>query len=789
MEGSSEEKEVQNMIQTAIMEELIRLRIIQDTLAYSRTICSFEPAKSENFEGETKLKYNKISPIREAETPQMNEKAFDFEEEKRQRPTDTNSYPHSVHGIIIIKESENSVPKWGSGALVAPNIVLTAAHNVYDDQKPIRKRYPCIKFVPGANKDNAPFGEIDIEDVFAPEEYISHNAGGNEVSGLIEHDYALVTLKKPIGNETGYFGLHAVAAEHSRSLKDKEVYVVGYPEVDMKAEGQIRFEQWGEKGRIIEFESKKGVIHYQIPNYSGLSGSVVFYKKEKNQFYVVGVHIGENKASWLTKEKMLQLYQRLEQSTRDKHENLLRSRNSDCVIKKLELSNKKLTPTRMNILLSYRLNSLEEVKLSKCAIDDFLLEEISVNSDWKNLRKLDLSSNKIGNKGCQVLASTKAWKNLKSVILQENTIGEEGIHEIVKKKPWPNLEEINFSQNSLPNEAALILARNSTWEHLKILILSQNYIEPKGAFALASNTTWTKLEKLDLSDNWIAEKDWQNWEALWTQSNKKIVPDTIVTSSNTMWNNITILNLSGNNIGSGGAIAIGKSIILKNLKVLSLNGCHLGDKGACAIASNTTWTKLNRLALSSNKIGNSGAAAIGKNTALKYLEGLFLQFNEIGDDGVVVLASNVTWGHLERLNLTANRVGDEGAAAIARNVTWTNLESLQLSNNQIGDKGALAIANSRWWKNLAVLELTINKISDQGGIAIGRNTSWKLLQVLHLGQNEITWKTFVEIARNESWNDIQSIHLSRLKALTIERKNALSSITLHKSKSVFNFIY
>ena len=62
------------------------------------------------------------------------------------------------------------------------SMVLTAAHNIYDDQKPTRKRYPYLRFVPGANEDYAPFGELEIEDVFVPEEYINHKAEENDIN-------------------------------------------------------------------------------------------------------------------------------------------------------------------------------------------------------------------------------------------------------------------------------------------------------------------------------------------------------------------------------------------------------------------------------------------------------------------------------------------------------------------------------------------------------------------------------------------------------------------------------
>ena len=112
--------------------------------------------------------------------------------------------------------------------------MLTAAHNIYDEQKPIRKRYPFLKFIPGANGGEAPFGEIEVEDIFAPEEYIHHIPEEKEEDDITTHDYAILILKKSMGQETGYFGLHAVAAGEEGLLEDKEIYVRGYPEIEMK---------------------------------------------------------------------------------------------------------------------------------------------------------------------------------------------------------------------------------------------------------------------------------------------------------------------------------------------------------------------------------------------------------------------------------------------------------------------------------------------------------------------------------------------------------------------------
>ena len=56
------------------------------------------------------------------------------------------------YGIILSKNS---------GFLIGPHIVLIAAHNVYDNEKPLRKRYSDIKCILGTNGVEIPFGEIE----------------------------------------------------------------------------------------------------------------------------------------------------------------------------------------------------------------------------------------------------------------------------------------------------------------------------------------------------------------------------------------------------------------------------------------------------------------------------------------------------------------------------------------------------------------------------------------------------------------------------------------------------
>ena len=111
----------------------------------------------------------------------------------------------------------------GTGVMVGPDIVYTAAHNVYDNSTPVRKRSSNIKFTPGMNGDLAPFGVIDVKDIYVPNAYINQDPGTDNKK--YSEDYALLRLEEPIGMRAGYFGFHV--ADKSL-LQKKKISIIGY---------------------------------------------------------------------------------------------------------------------------------------------------------------------------------------------------------------------------------------------------------------------------------------------------------------------------------------------------------------------------------------------------------------------------------------------------------------------------------------------------------------------------------------------------------------------------------
>lgn len=99
------------------------------------------------------------------------------------------------------------------------------------------------------------------------------------------------------------------------------------------------------------------------------------------------------------------------------------------------------------ILLEYTLNSLEEIHLEGNSIGSGEIKEGKRNARWKNLRKAYLTSNRLGDKISEIIAS---WG------------------------PWLHLEEIYLSNNNIDDQGAVALANDTQWKELKIFVMESN---------------------------------------------------------------------------------------------------------------------------------------------------------------------------------------------------------------------------------------------------------------------------------------------------------------------------
>lgn len=152
-----------------------------------------------------------------------------------------------------------------------------------------------------------------------------------------------------------------------------------------------------------------------------------------------------------------------------------------------------------------------------------------------------------------------------------------------------------------------------------------------------------------------------------------------------------------------------------NLQNLDLSHSGIGASGVQSL--HLDWfADLLVLNLSYNEIGDDGAIALAE--GLKYsnsLTSLNLEKNEIGDDGLKVLCEPLQeHANIELLNISSNNIGDVGAVAISDCLkNYSNLLSLSIDCNKMCGDGVASVAVSlKNCKKLLSFKSDHNKVSD-----------------------------------------------------------------------------
>lgn len=184
---------------------------------------------------------------------------------------DTTLFPHKAISYIETYFSKGNV---GSGALVGKNLLLTAAHAVYDTSYGFSSK---IIVIPGSNnieKPITPFGQTEVNEIYVPKDYY--------LSTNKSVDYAYVVLNDSIASETGYFGLKVKSkSEYSTSTS---LYVAGYPGQEPQ---KYQTAYQGKFKEIANYGDKWSIIGNFV-SFGGLSGSPMFLTNN----YISGVLYG-----------------------------------------------------------------------------------------------------------------------------------------------------------------------------------------------------------------------------------------------------------------------------------------------------------------------------------------------------------------------------------------------------------------------------------------------------------------------------------------------------------------
>ncbi len=188
---------------------------------------------------------------------------------------DTSVYPYRDTCRLII----DGGMAYGSGYLVGPNVMLTAAHCVYNSEKDNEPRQFIV--YPGYNNGSYKGYSSGWQAIYRSSIWLeTHNK---------EYDWALVELKEDLGNKVGWYG--TVNYYSNSSLKDVPVKSLGYPaDFDL---GKCQYYTMGKINNVYtrDFTTTVG-------NKGGMSGGPIIINdsnNEKNE-YAVGIVQG-NKAN------------------------------------------------------------------------------------------------------------------------------------------------------------------------------------------------------------------------------------------------------------------------------------------------------------------------------------------------------------------------------------------------------------------------------------------------------------------------------------------------------------
>lgn len=209
--------------------------------------------------------------------------------DSRVRVSETSAIPWRCICHIEV-EYEAGPAGFGTGFLIGPKSVLTAAHVIVDPAK--KKKARRLRVMPGRNGNTAPYGYFvaDFRDCIVAEQWLKTGSGSDAAAAC---DYAIITIpeefktnEEPTAARLGYFGLKCFSDEEvAKKANMLLVNNAGYPYEADKPYGTL----WYNAGRVRAVE--KTYIEYMVDTEGGQSGSpIYFFDEQTKKRFVIAIH-------------------------------------------------------------------------------------------------------------------------------------------------------------------------------------------------------------------------------------------------------------------------------------------------------------------------------------------------------------------------------------------------------------------------------------------------------------------------------------------------------------------
>lgn len=203
-------------------------------------------------------------------------------DDDRTRVNDTTSYPWNTHCYVEIDFPWPVRDGYATGCLVAPHMLLTCGHCVYDRAGGVFANRLII--APGQTQEyeygpvTRPYGTREATELRADPRYLA----ADETNERFGYDYGAALFNTPFPGINTY-----MPVEFSENLSVGDLlYAAGYPSV---VKTETNSEALWEAPGLIVFPQPDELVWYTVDSTDGQSGSPV---RKKNPDRIVGVHAG-----------------------------------------------------------------------------------------------------------------------------------------------------------------------------------------------------------------------------------------------------------------------------------------------------------------------------------------------------------------------------------------------------------------------------------------------------------------------------------------------------------------